>query len=95
MSQRLIDAEHLRVSIYKKFKESGEPFFPKCRQEDVRLVDSEPTIDPVKHGHWAEYSNGVYYCSECHEEAYWDTDYGQQLFEYCPYCGAKMDEATE
>ena len=30
------------------------------------------------------------YCSECHNEAYWDTDYGQQLFDYCPNCGAYM-----
>lgn len=29
-----------------------------------------------------------YICSACGSEAYWDTDYGQQLFDYCPYCGA-------
>ena len=27
-------------------------------------------------------------CEECRHEAYWDTDCGQQLFDYCPYCGA-------
>ena len=32
----------------------------------------------------------VKYCSACYNEAYWDTDYGQQLFVYCPYCGADM-----
>ena len=32
------------------------------------------------------------YCSVCHEEAYRDTDYGQQLFAYCPNCGARMEE---
>ena len=31
------------------------------------------------------------YCSSCKNEAYWDTDYGPQEFDYCPYCGAKMD----
>lgn len=31
-----------------------------------------------------------YYCSECGHEAYWK-DYGQELFEYCPYCGAEME----
>lgn len=30
-------------------------------------------------------------CSRCGEEAYWDSDYGQQLFDFCPYCGAKME----
>ena len=29
-------------------------------------------------------------CSKCGHEAYWDTDYGQQLFDYCPYCGKRM-----
>ena len=32
--------------------------------------------------------NDIFICSECGNEAYWDTDYGQQLFDYCPYCGA-------
>lgn len=31
------------------------------------------------------------YCSECLNEAYWDSDYGQQMFDFCPYCGAKME----
>lgn len=34
----------------------------------------------------------IYYCPFCGEEAYWDTDYGQQLFDYCPYCGEPMKE---
>lgn len=37
----------------------------------------------------------IYYCPFCGEEAYWDTDYGQQLFDYCPYCGEPMMEETE
>lgn len=48
-----------------------------------------------KKGKWikgAEISNryleDVYYCSNCHKQAYWDTDYDQQLFDYCPYCGS-------
>ena len=46
---------------------------------------------PIKHGRWFHINNdGIVYCSECNNEAYWDTDYGQQLFDYCPYCGAKM-----
>ena len=48
-------------------------------------------VQPVKHGRWFHINNdGIIYCSECNNEAYWDTDYGQQLFDYCPYCGAKM-----
>ena len=36
-----------------------------------------------------------WYCSICHNEAYWDTDYGQQMFDYCPYCGAYSRIPTE
>lgn len=35
------------------------------------------------------------YCSECYQEAYCDTDYGDQLFEYCPYCGSHMENGGE
>lgn len=51
-------------------------------------------VQPVKHGHWknpVSVGNGIKFCSVCRNEAYWDTDYGQQLFDYCPYCGARMD----
>lgn len=48
-------------------------------------------VQPVKRGKWFHINNdGFIYCSECNHEAYWDTDYGQQLFDFCPYCGAKM-----
>ena len=57
------------------------------------LIRSIPAteVQTVKRGRWYHINNeGFIYCSECQNEAYWDTDYGQQLFDYCPYCGAKM-----
>lgn len=99
MSQRLIDAEHLRMSIYRKFKESGEPFFPKCRQEDVRLVDSEPTVDPYEHGEWKVYDeeSNTYECSVCGFTLI--LSYGTPAdneYAFCPYCGARLiDEKIE
>lgn len=50
-------------------------------------------VQPVKRGRWespVSVGNGIKFCSVCRNEAYWDTDYGQQLFDYCPYCGARM-----
>ena len=45
---------------------------------------------PVKRGRWLHFhDDGIIFCSECEREAYWDSD-GQQLFDYCPYCGADM-----
>ena len=62
----------------------------------IHLVrDIAPSAQQRKKGKWikgAEISNryleDVYYCSNCHKQAYWDTDYDQQLFDYCPYCGS-------
>lgn len=34
---------------------------------------------------------GLYICSECKHVAYSDTDYGERLFPYCPFCGAEME----
>ena len=30
-------------------------------------------------------------CSECEHPSYDDSDYGYQLFPYCPFCGAEME----
>lgn len=60
--------------------------------------------EPVRHGRWVNgnempdyprvpYRPYAMYCSACRGEAYWDADY--ELFDYCPYCGAKMDEVEE
>ena len=57
------------------------------------IIDDLPTADvqPVERGRWFHINDeGIVYCSECNNEAYWDTDYGQQLFDFCPYCGARM-----
>ena len=36
---------------------------------------------------WTEY---VYFCPNCLEDCYWDSDNGQMFFDYCPFCGEKM-----
>ena len=58
------------------------------------MIAQQPTIDavPVVHGEWVADDSGIYFCSECDSEAYWDTDYGQQVFDWCPYCGSRMKE---
>ena len=62
----------------------------KIALKDVKAAEAAD-VQPVKRGKWFHVNNdGFIYCSECNNEAYWDTDYGQQLFDFCPYCGAKM-----
>ena len=57
------------------------------------LIDDVPAADvaPVRHGRWEKNDNGImiwWECSECHHDAWYD---GDDLYNYCPNCGAKMD----
>lgn len=74
----------------------GEPYI---HIDSVRNMPKKAAnAQPLKHGRWespVSVGNGIKFCSVCRNEAYWDTDYGQQLFDYCPYCGARMDGDTE
>ena len=89
---RLIDADKLKA-MFEKFY---------CDREDVvemllSDVDFQPTVDPVKHGHWSQYAEphedgkGLYICSVCNEMyVMYDDEY-----KFCPSCGAKMDKKEE
>ena len=64
-----------------------------CRYPDICIDLNKFKQAKLRSGKWENpksIENGIMYCSVCRNEAYWDTDYGQQLFDYCPYCGAKM-----
>lgn len=89
---------------YSPVESRGNAFMFKALSAVRKMVADAPTIDavPVVRGEWKrgrEFSSyprvpfisDAYYCSNCEEEAYWDTDYGQQLFGFCPNCGAKME----
>ena len=59
-------------------------------------LDDMPTVDvePVRHGHWKNAQGYPFYytCSEC-ENCYIDEAWTYNgKWNYCPYCGAKMDE---
>ena len=50
-------------------------------------------VQPVRRGKWLHFNNENFiFCSECEHEAYRDSDGNQHLFDYCPYCGARMKE---
>ena len=85
---RLIDANAL--------KENARKWLPMSRETVVfnlfdlidNLADNMPTIDPVKHGKWV--SDGfTWRCSEC-GKTYWGRL--AQPWNYCPNCGAKVEE---
>lgn len=49
-------------------------------------------MPPMKHrnGKPKKFWPSLRYCSVCGHEAFDDSDWGEQLFEWCPYCGADM-----
>lgn len=62
-------------------------------------VKSAPAVDvqEIKHGEWTKDDSDGCYCSVCKWYADYDYDYvtnnglGNNDFNYCPHCGAKMD----
>lgn len=75
----------------------------------IEFIPAADVVEVV-HGEWIDgldipkeerekhpyvYLHGEKHCSVCYQEAYFDSDYGQQLFDYCPNCGAKMTDGGD
>ena len=105
--QRLIDAIAYYKELKEEMDYPGrsEEFMIAIDVAIADLADA-PTIDaaPVVHGRWVDrwggkYANPHYECSECKKSALYKCDYDvlanglwlQDLSDYCPHCGAKMD----
>ena len=60
---------------------------------NVLLMDTQE----VRHGHWIKDDTGAEYCSNCHEYPYDDGEYHITNWHsnYCPHCGARMDEVED
>ena len=78
------------------------------RSVDANDIMRFPTVDaePVRHGHWVKsseyrgddtssYIDNHWKCSECGKEAIVNEWYMYDLTDYCPHCGAKMNEVEE
>lgn len=65
----------------------------------IKFCQSIPAADvaEVRHGRWEDYSDDGYYeCSVCGEAwTFIDGTPKDNNANYCPRCGAKMDEVTE
>ena len=90
---RLIDADMLEPSeVYMNYG-----FTRIVYMDDI---DEMPTVDaePVKHGHWINHFDDLFpmestvECSICGEKEWMMTIINHN---YCPNCGAKMDEVTD
>lgn len=52
--------------------------------------------EPIKHGKWKPFDltwgRSVYACTNCGEAFEVPTEDGKPIYDYCPNCGARMDE---
>ena len=68
-----------------------------CSAKNLQSISDIPAADvaPVVHGRWIkkeEYTFGIMYdCSLCKNRIL----YNGHSWDYCPNCGAKMDEPVE
>lgn len=89
---RLIDAdamhidfdryvEHIRLMKKGRIPKTEIAILLDCKG----TIDNAPTVDavPVRHGKWI-IEDGHVCCSECGEIS--------KEYNWCPYCGARMDE---
>ena len=91
---RLIDADALNREIDKVECYSRDPDVTHMSE----CIANAPTVDaePVRHGKWIDegyYADNTnikaWHCSECN----WHMlGYEDELFRYCPTCGARMVE---
>lgn len=65
--------------------------------EAYGIIQGMPTVDavPVRHGRWKPfdltYGRNLYACSVCGDVSDCATVMGDVVYQFCPYCGAKMD----
>ena len=98
---RLIDADELFGRLAFDFEMLRNGALEKLSSDDIlETIHKQPTIDPVKHGHW----NVIYtdnkpfsaHCSACNKShLYFSKQWIGVLPKYCGECGALMDEVSE
>lgn len=88
---RLIDADALEETFRKTYKVNGKGVI-------CAVIDEAPTVEaePVRHAHWiwkGDEGDSRFMCSECRCMENAPTCMGvPNIWEYCPNCGARMEE---
>lgn len=95
-----IDREELLLRL-KKVVSTGDDFslgMQMATSNAIECIKEAPAADveEVKHGEWGEFEDNIldtiYQCSVCKEEfVLIEGTPSENLWKYCPNCGAKMD----
>ena len=87
MSKEYIEREEALSAIKQAFEKGEGPSL---------YIKSIPAADvaPVRHGRWISVQHKLArVCSVCNrDEPYKFADVDADVYNYCPHCGAKMDE---
>ena len=91
---RCIDADALRDRLqnlgYDDWNQGTTTTWAEAFIECADMVDEAPTIEPRKKGKWIDCDGGIATCSICGDR--WGV-YG--VMNFCPNCGAKMEDGEE
>lgn len=97
-------SHYLGKALYASYPNDKMPEFDKGMIDGYArarsIVFETPTVDPVKHGRWIEQEQGdwrfskEFRCSECGKYRLVTNPAGWE-WNFCPHCGAKMDEVEE
>lgn len=100
----LIDKDSLIEHMRKAYKGNIKNGFKWDLISAVAVIGAEeeitPDAEPIRHGHWIPVNPDVYGAEyfECSVCGIYSRDglFRKELdYEYCPNCGAKMDEVEE
>lgn len=100
---RLIDADALTEHMRKAYEGNKKIGFKWDLISTVAVIGAEeeitPDAQPIRHGHWiserlCSTNGGTYGIRRCSNCEYCYNDFGDK-WNYCPDCGAKMDEVEE
>lgn len=92
---RMIDADELIKQMEKDGEHIEDAICKLMHYAFIRDIKSQPTIDPVKHGHWIGISDSeaTPRCSNCGRIRFGSSlGYAMKFVPFCEKCGAKMDE---
>lgn len=102
---RLIDAYALKEEIsriyYVHYAKSQDKTISDFFNAVAKRIKGTPTVDaePVRHGRWVDHMVRDWRCSECGEKIQKVRKVDGYCYDdkpnYCPNCGAKMDNEEE